>query len=316
MNRWSTMALMLVLLGGCHSSETREPAPPAKPTAQPQKPTPPKQPKAVKPAPKERVYVPRTYPEPAPIQPVKAQPLARAPVKQVVTRLTEVHYDAEALGLRELQYKLHFISRREKIDARASGWWQSGGPPEVKLLQVKRDGKQLQRPGKKAEEVGQNIAWTGLRYQLQKLMDGVGNGFLARRLFDWKKREGTVKLQGKKLQLVLNQEMGKTEVTVGPGHRVLSVTVRSRGIVRSMHYKYRMEQGRNLVSGARLEASVEQGTKLPKRAYSVMKAANGTIFELEYKKAGRYLLPVKLHKKVPGTGQELTLEIEYLSAKP
>ncbi len=319
MTRWPVWTLIL-LLGACQSSDPRTPPPGAvKATPAPQKSPPPAKEKKAPPAEpqkKARVFVPRSYPEPEQIQPVKMGPLAEAPLKDVAVKLLSAHYDAEGLGLKELQYDLELSSKKTRTKTRASGWWQSGGPPEVTLSQVQKNGKTLAKPGKNPEEVGQNMAWEALRHQLLRLMDGVGNGYLARRLFDWKALAGTVKLQKGKLVLRFKQEFGHTEVLVGQGYVVQQVTVRAKGIVRSMSYKTRLEQGRNLVTSARLEARVEKGSKLPKRAHKVMQAANGTTFELKYQKVGRYLLPVMLRKLIPAMGEDLTLKIKYRSAKP
>ena len=321
MTRWPAWTLIL-LLGACQSSDPKKPQPGAgakpgpgvagakKAPVVPAKAPPPEPEKKV------RVFVPRSYPPALPIQPVKTRPLVEAPVGAEATHLLEAHYDAEGLGLKELQYTLEFKSKRGATEAKASGWWQSGAPPVVKLLEVRKAGKKLVPPGKNPEEVGQKIAWEALSHKLLKLVDGMGNGFLARRLFDWKALSGTVKLQKKKLTLKFKQEFGETEVLVGEGYVVQKVTVRSKGIVRSMSYESRTEQGRNLVNRARLKAFVEKGAKLPKRAHKVMQAADGTTFELAYSKVGRYLMPVKLRKVIPALGEDLTLTITYKSAKP
>ena len=201
------------------------------------------------------------------------------------------------------------------MSARWPGWWQSGGPPVVTLTEVSRGGKKLRRPGKNPEEVGQNMAWENLRLKLLRLVDGVSNGFLSRRLYDWKTLEGKVKLKKGKLHMSFKQKFGDTEVVVGKGHVVERVSVSMKGIVRAMTYKTRLEQGRTLVTGARLSAKV-MNPKMSKRAHQMMRAADGTNFELEHGKAGRYLLVTKLRKVVPGTGEDLMLKITYTSAKP
>lgn len=319
MTRWPAWTLIL-LLGACQSSDPKKPPPAAraKPETKKNPTTPSGTQKVVPPAAdkKVRTFVPKSYPPVTPIKPVKTGPLAEAPVAEVAAKLLAAHYDAEGLGLKELQYTLEFSSKKTATEVKASGWWQSGGPPEVKLLEVKRAGKKLAPPGKNPEEVGQNLAWEELRRKMLRLMDGVGNGYLARRLFDWKAHSGTVKLDKKQLRMLFKQKMGETEVLVGEGYVVQQVTVRARGIVRSMKYKTRREQGRNLVTSARLEARVEKSAKLPRRAHKVMQAANGTTFELQYGKAGRYLMPVKLRKVIPSVGEEMTLLIKYQSAKP
>lgn len=326
MTRWPAWMLVL-LLGACQSSDPQSPQTGAGAKPEPggsgpallkAKKAPVEPAKVVPPEPEKKVrtFVPRTYPPAPPIRPVKIRPLEEAPLEVVATRLLEAHYDAEGLGLKELQYTLEFTSKKSRTEAKASGWWQSGGPPEVTLLEVRKAGKKLTPPGKNPEEVGQNIAWEGLRGKLLKLVDGMGNGFLARRLFDWKALSGTVKLQKKTLRLQFKQEFGETVALVGEGYVVRQVTVRTKGIVRSMSYQSRTEQGRNLVTRALLKAYVAQDAKLPKRAHKVMQAANGTTFELEYGKVGRYLMPMKLRKVIPAMGEDLTLVITYKSAKP
>lgn len=321
----SLLLLSGLLLGACPSSDPRPNAPDPGKVAPPQpgpkaKPAPaPAKAPAAPSKPKPRTFVPRTYPAPPPVTPVKPHPLKVEPMAAVVTKLISTHYDAQNLGLKEIQFKVGFSLKRTAVKAQAEGWWQIGGPPEVKLLQVERAGKKLAPPSKgEAKAVGQNIAWEQLRYKLLKLVEGVGNGFLSRRLLDWKALPGEVQLKQGKLQLTMKQkQLGVVTVVVGPGYVVEQVSVRSpRGIVRSMIYSYQRDQGRNLVTKAVLTAHAEPGTKVPQRTQMGIKAADQTAIEISYAKVGRYLLPVKVRKVMPNIKEELALKIEYLSAKP
>jgi hypothetical protein len=258
--------------------------------------------------------------EPAPppaIEPITPGELQVGTVAEVAAKLERTHYDAEALGLRQVRFSLRYRSKKDGVEAQVDGRWHSGGPPEVSLGEVSRKGVKLEPPGDDPEDLGQKLAWDRLKKKILKLVEGIGNGFLSRRIFDWKSvTGGEVKKKGDRLVLSFSQDkMGQVTVVVGEGYRVQKVTaVSPLGFSRSMSYQTEVVDGRNLVTSAVLEGKLKK--KLHKRARQVMATLDGTRFEIAYGKVGRYLLPVKLHKVIPGTQDELELQFTYQEAKP
>ena len=112
-------------------------------------------------------------------------------------------------------------------------------------------------------------------------------------------------------------EAGKTELVVGADYRVEKVVnVSPRGVTRWMTYEHQLIGGRNLVTVAVLKTKIHQDTKLPKRGEAVMKASDGTRFEIGYRKVGRYHLPASLRKAMPVPGSVVTIAFDYQSAHP
>ncbi len=256
---------------------------------------------------------------PATIEPVALGELTSEPLAAVVAKLTQAHYDAESLGLKGLEGSVEFTSRKMEVLARAKVKWTSGSPPEVSLTEVEKDGKKIPAPtGQQPDEIGRAIGWADMQFQILKLVEGLGNGYLAHRLLEWKEATGEVNLTDGALTLAMDhKDQGKVNVAVQQGYAVKSVeAIHPKGFSRKMTYEVQMEQGRNLVTGALLEAKANTGAKLHDKAHKMLKAINGTRFEIGYSKAGRFMLPVKLRKEVPSMKEEITLSITYDKVTP
>jgi hypothetical protein len=241
-------------------------------------------------------------------------PLVKEEAKKVFEKLLSAHYDPEALGLRELEYSVEFESKLGKATARGKGEWKSGTPPTMVLTELRRDGKVETEPG--SNEAAKQ-EWTSWQERIHQLLDGLTNGYLSRRIEDWKAKPSKVALKDGKLELSFEDKDNQTTVVIGPGYKVETVNNHyERGISRSMAYTHRVEGGRNLVVKALLHAAVDPGSKLPPRATTVMTAADKTLFEITYDSVGRYLLPVKLHKVIPAQAEEMTLTVRYTAVRP
>ncbi len=262
---------------------------------------------------------PAPAPPPAPTGPIEDIDLGPLKVEswpQVVAKLERAHYDAEVLGLREVRFTLSYRSKRQAaVEALAKGRWKPGGPPELELTQVKRDGKVLAAP-EGEEQIGQKVAWERLHYKLLKLIEGLGNGFLSRRIFDWRSARGAVKQEGDHLLLTYTQEkLGQTTIEVGPGYAVQRVSiVAPEGYTRSMTYKTRSEGGRNLVVDGLFSTRMDK--PLHDKARITLEAMDGNRFQISYDKVGRYWLPVKLVKTIPKLAEQLDVELKYEAALP
>ena len=277
--------------------------------------------KLVQKAPQPKTLAAKQAPaEPAPeIKPLELGELVEEPLKEVVAKLNLAHYDAEALGLKGLEGNVEFTSKKLGLLARAKVIWKSGSTPEVTLSEVEKDGKKIPAPtGDQPDEIGRAIGWSDLQYKILKLVEGLGNGYLAHRLLEWKEAKGTAKLTKKALIISLDQnKQGKVVVKVGPGYEVRKVeAIHPKGFTRAMTYEVQRHNGRNLVTGALLTAEAHKGAELHKRAKMMLKAIHNTRFEIGYGDAGRYLLPVKLRKVIPSMREEMTMAITYSKVWP
>jgi len=257
---------------------------------------------------------PAPPPQPSgPIEPLKLGRLSVEPFKKVAAKLRRAHYDAESLGVQELRFDLQYRGKLQQVQVLAQGTWRRGKKPQLKLLKVLRFGKELPPPADK--DVGQKIAWERLREKLDRLVQGIGSGFLSQRIQSWTKLEGQVSKRGGKLHLSFEQEMGKTEVVVGRKYTVEKVSVVSpRGFTRSMSYKHRLEGGRNLVKEALLRGRTHK--KMRQKAEMVIRSIDGTRFSIRHQQVGRFWLPVKLDKEVPKLKDKISMTIKYQSVKP
>lgn len=256
---------------------------------------------------------------PAEIKPIDLGPLKAGPLAEVVERLNTAHYDAEALGLQSVEGRVEMTSKKMGVLARAKVKWTSASTPVVTLVEVEKGGKKIPAPvGDTPNQIGAAIGWSDLQFKILKLVEGLGNGYLAHRLLEWKESKGEVALDGQTLRLTLQQgEQGTVTVEVGERYEVRKVTAtHPKGFTRAMTYEMQTHQGRNLVTGAVLEAKTAKGAKLHKRASMMLKAIHGTRVEIGYGEAGRFFLPVKLRKLVPSMAEELTMAITYDKVTP
>ncbi|MBW2732721.1 MAG: hypothetical protein JRH20_10045 [Deltaproteobacteria bacterium] len=250
-----------------------------------------------------------------PIPPLKLHALKKGAVRDVLKKLIEAHYDAERLGLRELRFKLAYASMHRNTSTKGEGHWRSGGPPSVKLGNIMQDGKTLARKSKVHQQMYQ-----AMTYRMRRLLDGLGNGFLSRRLHDLKDLDAKVEKKNGTLELHfdLKDEAGsKMMVVVGKGYRVERIERSStKGVIRGMKYDYQLEGGRNLVRSAQMMVRFTDDTKIPKKARAKLAAGNNSLFQIRYKKIGRFFVPIRLHKKMPATLGEITLDLTYSAALP
>jgi len=247
--------------------------------------------------------------------PLKTGPLVVEPVGEVAKKLVAAHYEPAALGLRELGFDVEL--RLKKTSSRATGtgkWKQGGGRPEVALREVERRGQREQQaadPG-----VGTQI-WQSLRFQTEALLDGLGQGFLSRRLQEWQRLgSGKVALESGKLVLRFGSEGGETAVTVGEGYRVERVEHRSpKKINRTMTYEHQLEGGRNLVTRARLAVTIDEGSGMTAQQVTSLRSTDGMLFEIGYERVGGFLLPVRLRTQMKAPEEETVVTVRYTSAR-
>lgn len=241
--------------------------------------------------------------------------LKKESAREVVAKLIEAHYDAERLGLRELKFKLDYASKRKDTSTKGEGGWKSGGAPTVALTSIVQSGKTLKPETKLHQQMFQ-----AMTYRMRRLLDGLGNGFLSRRLHDLKKLDGEVEKKGKRLELrfALKDEAGsKMTLVVGERYQVERIERTSpKGVVRAMQYEYQLEGGRNLMRSARMMVRFADNTKIPQKARVKLTAANNTLFQISYKKVGRFFVPTHLHKTMPASGDEISLGLSYSAALP
>jgi hypothetical protein len=294
------LLITALLLTACPAKESPAPAP-------------------AKEAPKEAAKPDEPPPPPTEIKPLTSGALAVEPLQKVVSKLNAAHYDAETLGLRTLSAVVVFTSKKNAMEAEGEVVWKSGSPPEVKLTRVSKNGKEIPKPDEtNPEDVGKAVGWSDLQFKVLKLVEGLGNGYLAHRLLEWKEaKKGEVTREEEMLVLTLDQgEQGTVRIEVGEGYVVRRVVaVHPKGFTRSMDYSVRLHEGRNLVTSAMLEASGKPGAKLHKRAVMMLKAIHGTKFEIGYAPVGRFLMPVKLQKVIPSQSEEINMVITYNKAE-
>lgn len=312
---------LILLLSACPDMAPSNPPASSPPPAAPGSGAEPeKRPTVATPRPEEAVRPSPDASPPRAIEPVLLDQVRKDDAAaEVVAKLIQAHYDAEALGLRELGFSLAFSSKKLGIEAKAEGSWTSGSAPKVTLTHVQKDGKEVPPPKKdEAGDVGKLMGWSDLEFKVLKLVEGIGNGFLSRRLFDWSKISGTKSEEGERLILTFTEgDGGVTRVKIGPRYVVEQVSMRfKQGFSRSMEYKYKFENGRNLVAEAVMTSTVDPGVKLHRRATSTLKLSEGTRFGIEYGPVGRYVLPVKLTKLIPAMGEDMSLAITYARALP
>lgn len=244
---------------------------------------------------------------------VELGPLAAGPMDQVMAKLVRAHYDPQALGLKELAFTAEMSLPKHQTLVSAEGSWKAGDGPRVKILQTTRKGKVEHKPPDPG--LGQQI-WTSLQYQLQNFLDGMGSGFLSRRLAEWQKISGKCQMVGEKLSLSFDEGKSRSVVTVGPGYVVERVENRVAGtMTRSMEYHYQTERGRNLVTSAELRLKLENEATLPAKALKGLKGSDGMRFELAYQQVQGLLLPVRLRKLTPGLQDEAIVTIHYTAIK-
>lgn len=242
------------------------------------------------------------------------KPSAKLTSKQLVAALQAAHYDPERLGLRKLSFTLSYLDKKRSIKIDAKGSWTSRSPAEVTITKLTRDGKALGKETKRQQQMHQ-----ALTFRLRRLLDGLGNGFLTKRLYAWADKPGKVaaaKANKGKVSLTMDVKnefnSEKVVVTVDDMARVEHVRRASnRGVVREMRYAYRMIDGRNLVSTATAKVSLANAPKLKGRMRMRLMSMDGMNFQFTYTKVGRFWLPKTIYRRSPKVGQEIALELEY-----
>jgi hypothetical protein len=249
---------------------------------------------------------------PAPsLEPLALGPLREETADQVVAKLVRAHYDPQSLGLVELAFALEFAQTKTGAGATGEGRWKKGETPDVELHSVSRGGKIETAPADK--DLQAQIS-TSLKYQLQNLLAGLGRGFLSQRLEGWEKLQGKARLVegGAEQLLSFSEKFGDTEVTVGRDYVVERVVNRSpKKVTRSVYYTYRTEAGRHLVTRAVFRVVVEPDAKIPPQATAGLKGSDGMLSEITYDRVGGFLLPIRLRKLTPATGDDLTVTLRY-----
>lgn len=182
---------------------------------------------------------------------------------------------------------------------------------------VWRKGVALTKDNKRREKMH-----TALTFRLRRLLDGLGNGFLSRRLFDWRKREGKVEVLangGRRLTYQVANEFSKEQVIVeiDAQARIRSVERRSaRGVNRKMTYIYKMVDGRNLVSSGTVSISFADNAKLRGKLRKKLSTMQGMTYQFTYAKVGRFWLPTQIYRRSPALVREIALTLSYEAAKP
>lgn len=251
------------------------------------------------------------------IPPWKTPALAKATAPAIVAQLREAHYDPERLGLRELRFKLTYLEKLTETRATADGSWKSGAPPQLTLSGLWRKGAAVGKDNKRRENMH-----TALTFRLRRLLDGLGNGFLSRRLFDCRQREGKVELLGdggRRLIYQVANEFSKEKVVVeiDVQARIRSVERRSqRGVNRKMTYTYKMVDGRNLVQSGTVSITFADNAKIRGKLRTKLSTMQGMSYQFTFTKVGRFWLPTQIYRRSPALGREISLALTYQAAKP
>ena len=162
--------------------------------------------------------------------------------------------------------------------------------------------------------------YQAMTFRLRRLLEGLGNGFLSRRLTAWLQREGKVRsLPGGKLEVeyAVKNEFNDEKVTllIDKRHRIERVTRHSnRGVTRTMRYTYQMIDGRNLVSRGDVSVSFDDNAKIDGKLRVRLMTMDGMIYQLTYKKIGRFYLPTQIYRKSPKLAQQISLDLTYTDA--
>jgi hypothetical protein len=255
---------------------------------------------------------------PTPPPPLQLGELAQEPMAAVVDKLTRAHYDAQSYGLQQLAFGAEFTLAKSKTKAAATGRWRQGERvPTVEISSITRDNKPEPKPKPTDNESVDAQKWIALRLQLQNLLGGLGRGFLAERLGQWRGLEGKSALRDGKLVLSFSDKEGDTEVQVGKGYVVERVTHRSpKGVTRSMSYTYQLEGGRNLVTRAVFGMQMVPDAEISRLSKKVVRMTDQMVFEIAYVRVAGLLLPSRLTKTMPGDDEKIAIAISYTEPKP
>lgn len=251
------------------------------------------------------------------IPPLKIPALAKGPAPALVAQLRQAHYDPERLGLREVRFKLTYLEKLTETRATAEGSWKSGGPPQLSLSGLWRKGAAVAKDNKRRENMH-----TALTFRLRRLLDGLGNGFLSRRLFDWRQREGKVEVLGdggRRLTYQVANEFSKETVVVeiDAQARIRSVERRSqRGVNRKMSYTYKMVDGRNLVQSGTVSITFADNAEIRGKLRKKLSTMQGMSYQFTFTKVGRFWLPTQIYRRSPALAREISLALTYEAAKP
>jgi hypothetical protein len=242
--------------------------------------------------------------------------LLAAAAPQVMAEVAHAHYDPERLGLRELEYTFR-IEQRSRIGTtvlEGRGAWRAGSKPSAELSSVTRNGKPVPRD---ADDLGAR-AWTNHATQAQRLLHGLGAGFLRERIDQYAKAEGQVRKVGALLELqYADEEAGRTTLQIGKGHRVVrQVNIAAQGVTREMTYEHEDAGGRNLVTRAVLRVTLAKGNTVPRRAAATLEYADGMTYRIRYAPAGRFRLPVRIERRVTGTDDALIIALKHTRVVP
>lgn len=242
--------------------------------------------------------------------------LTAAPADQVLAEVARAHYDPERLGLREIDFTFRSEqkSRLGVTALQGKGTWRAGSSPTVELSSVTRDGKPLARD---ADGVNKRT-WEGYATQAQRLLHGLGAGFLRPRIDQHAKAAGKVRLVDRSLELAYeDKESGRTVFKLGEGYRVLAQTnVSPVGVTRTMTYEHQIVGGRNLVTRAVLRVSMAKDNTVPRRAAASLRYSDGMSYAIRYDRAGKFYLPVQIERTVQGTEDSLKITLKPTRVVP
>jgi hypothetical protein len=273
-----------------------------------------KPPKTSKPAPKAPLARgPETLP---PIKPHRLPKFEVQPTKRMVDSLINAHYDPLALGLWLLEFDVTLTTKRKQSKVVASGTWHKSGRLELKLSHVERSGRRVPR------SPISHMLYQHAELRLKRLLDGLGRGFLSKRLMEWKTLRGKI-ASGQKgaitISLSSKSEFGvsRIEAIVDKGFKIAKVTRHSpHGVSRSIAYRYRDELNRNLVTGGKMAVAFSADSKVPQKARRKLQASNEARYEIRYGRKGRFLLPTTFIKRLPAMKETMTLELRYKKVLP
>ncbi|MCK5799946.1 MAG: hypothetical protein KAI47_22300 [Deltaproteobacteria bacterium] len=254
-----------------------------------------------------------------PIPAVKLVPLnAKLSAKKIIQAIRDAHYDAERLGLRQVDFSMTYVEAHKATKVTATGRWKSGGPPDLTLKTLSRENKTIAKDTKRHEQMHQ-----AMTFRLRRLLQGLGKGFLSQRIADWLHRDGKVRTvksnaAGKKKMLeivyAVSNEFNHENVTllIDAENRVERVTRTSdRGVTRTMRYHYRMVGGRNLVTRGEVSISFGDNAKIKGKLRTRLMATDDMNYQFTYKKIGRFYLPTQIYRRSPKLGRRLVIELTY-----
>ena len=238
--------------------------------------------------------------------------LAKSAPANFIAHLRQAHYDPYAQGLAELVFRVLYRAKKTETEVEAEAHWYRDRPLELKVTRATRKGSSLATSRQKSQ------LYHSLGVSVHHLLRGLGRGFLSERLAELAKgpppqvkplRGGGVELTYEKSAKEFSSALA---LSVERDLSVRHIARRStRGMTRTMSYRFEHYEGRNLVREARLSVRFASQATIPKKVQRRLAATNNTLYQISYETVSGYRLPVAFYRTLPDLQDGTVLELKY-----